>query len=264
MDPVNLFFVGTAGSGKSTLTGALQEWMSLQSYDAVPINLDPGVDDLNYKPGFDIREWLVLSDIMEEYNLGPNGAQVACADMLAIKMPEVADLLSEIHTDYFLFDTPGQVELFAFRGSSERIIDTMGSQRSALIYLLDPFLAKTPNGFISQIMLASIVQFRFQVPLIVLLSKIDILEQPELDMMKGWSSEQDALYNAILDGDSTMSTQFSVEMARIFEDIGVNYQMIPVSAHTKEGLEDIYNMVQQIFAGGEDIEAPPDIQHETY
>ncbi|MCJ2520465.1 MAG: ATP/GTP-binding protein, partial [Candidatus Thermoplasmatota archaeon] len=37
-----LYVVGTAGSGKSTLVRANNEWSNLQGYDSVIVNLDPG------------------------------------------------------------------------------------------------------------------------------------------------------------------------------------------------------------------------------
>ena len=80
MKNINIFFVGTAGSGKSTLTHTFQSWMNSLGLDAITVNLDPGVDYLMYTPDIDIREWVSLTEIMKTHNLGPNGAQIACAD----------------------------------------------------------------------------------------------------------------------------------------------------------------------------------------
>jgi len=35
----NLYFVGTAGSGKSTMVRAFQTWMAAQGLDAITMNL---------------------------------------------------------------------------------------------------------------------------------------------------------------------------------------------------------------------------------
>ncbi|HNU35906.1 MAG TPA: ATP/GTP-binding protein, partial [Methanomassiliicoccales archaeon] len=45
-----IYFVGTAGSGKSSLIYAFQEWLTLQGLDSVIINLDPGVEHMPYQP----------------------------------------------------------------------------------------------------------------------------------------------------------------------------------------------------------------------
>src|SRR5439155_986757 len=70
----NLYFLGTAGSGKSTMVYAFQLWMNSQGLDCVTVNLDPGAESLQYSPDLDVRDYVNLSEIMEEQDLGPNGA----------------------------------------------------------------------------------------------------------------------------------------------------------------------------------------------
>ena len=82
-DIIFIYLIGTAGSGKSTLTHNFQEWMSLRGFNAITVNLDPGAENLPYTPDVDICDWISLKEIMDSYGLGPNGAQIACADMLA-------------------------------------------------------------------------------------------------------------------------------------------------------------------------------------
>ena len=53
---INLYFIGSAGSGKSSLTGAYAGWMESKGYDAVTINLDPGIENAPYVPDVDIKE----------------------------------------------------------------------------------------------------------------------------------------------------------------------------------------------------------------
>ena len=81
-----LYFVGPAGAGKSTLVATLQEWMQHYRYDGVAVNLDPGAESVAYEAAIDVREKFTLTEIMEEYSLGPNGAQVVCADLLAVEL----------------------------------------------------------------------------------------------------------------------------------------------------------------------------------
>jgi len=88
----NLYFVGTAGSGKTTMVGAFATWLNSQGLDCIKVNLDPGVDQLPYEPDVDIRDWISVPEIMKEQGLGPNGAQIAAADMLALNAGEVAEV----------------------------------------------------------------------------------------------------------------------------------------------------------------------------
>ena len=71
-----LYFVGPAGAGKSTLVASLQEWLTLQRFEGLALNLDPGAETLPYSAAIDVRERFTLRDVMAEYGLGPNGAQV--------------------------------------------------------------------------------------------------------------------------------------------------------------------------------------------
>ncbi|MFO7618189.1 MAG: ATP/GTP-binding protein, partial [Thermoplasmata archaeon] len=114
MDPIRIFIVGTAGSGKSTLTRAFKAWMDSQGFNAITVNLDPGVDALGYTPDVDVRDWVSVPGIMAERGLGPNGAQIACADIAALHFPEINNVIDGFRADYVLIDTPGQIELFAF------------------------------------------------------------------------------------------------------------------------------------------------------
>ncbi|MGQ9588551.1 MAG: ATP/GTP-binding protein [Thermoplasmata archaeon] len=250
----NLYFIGTAGSGKSTLTSAFQTWLSNEGYDAVTVNLDPGVDSLLYPPDVDVRDWIKLSEVMEQYGLGPNGAQVVAADMLALNIREISQVLDGYDTDYVLIDTPGQMELFAFRQSSKVVIDELGRESSVMAFLFDPALARTPNGFVSSLMLAATTHFRLPVPMIPVLAKADVLSEADKERIESWSKDYYALFNALLDDTADAQTQISVEFLQALETVGAGRTVMPVSADTGEGLEDIYATAQQILEGGEDIE----------
>ena len=74
--PPVIFVVGTAGAGKSSLVTAYQRWARFLEVDVMAINLDPGAERVHYDPEFDVRDLVSLSDVMSEYDLGPNGAQI--------------------------------------------------------------------------------------------------------------------------------------------------------------------------------------------
>ena len=145
MPAKHLYFVGTAGSGKSTLTNSFQLWLNNQGFDAVTVNLDPGADSLGYTPDVDVRDWIKLSEVMAEYGLGPNGAQIAAADMMALNIKEISQVVAGFDTDYVLIDTPGQIELFTFRQSSRVVVEELSGEMAMLAFLFDPALARVPN-----------------------------------------------------------------------------------------------------------------------
>ncbi len=232
---------------------AFQEWLAAQGLDALTVNLDPGVEQLQYTPDVDVRDWIKLSEVMEEHGLGPNGAQVVAADLLALNAGEIAEVMEGFRTNYFLIDTPGQMELFTFRESSRVVIDAFGREDSILIYLNDPTLVKTPSGLISSVLLSATAQFRHVLPFVSVLSKADLLEEEELEKVVKWSLDPIALYDALMEDGTTPKTLLDVEFMKGMETIGVYRRLFPVSSEASFGFEEVYNQVQLVFEGGEDL-----------
>ena len=249
-----LYFVGTAGSGKSTLVQAYKEWLDAADISSIIINLDPGSDATPYEPDIDIRDWISLGSVMEEYNLGPNGAQVVAADLLTMNISRLTDALQGEDAKYVLIDTPGQLELFAFRQSSIDLVEALGKEKSMIVYTADPMLCRTANGFISGEMLSMLVQFRLQIPIMNVLTKSDILDDFERERLVTWFEEPETLYESLLDEDRNPQNIVGMELFKTLESVGVFGQMRPVSAKEGEGMEEIYATAQLAFFGGEDPE----------
>lgn len=252
MQTISLFFVGTAGSGKSTLCAAFARWLDDVGVPHAEVNLDPGAEGLPYEPEVDVREWITTSAVMAESGLGPNGAQVAAADLLAANAETVAVALEGLEPPFRLFDTPGQIELFAFRASSPLLVDCLGGAGSALVYLHDPMLSRSPTGFVSQSLLALTCHTRFAVPMIGLLSKADLLSDVELDRIVLWSEDPYALESDALDERPGMLRNMNVELLRAVSGMGLYRSILPVSATTGTGLEDLYARALDLFTGGEE------------
>lgn len=248
-----IYFVGTAGSGKSSLVQAFQEWMDEHGFETMTLNLDPGADYVPYTPDVDIRDWIHLDEVMKDYSLGPNGAQVVASDLMAVHANEWAKSVKSFQSNYCLVDTPGQMELFAFRQSSTAIVEELGVEDSYLLFLSDPTLARTANGFVSDLMLAGVTQFRFSLPILNVLSKSDLLKEDELEMLQNWSRDPYALYNALTEKEMTTQSIMSIEFLKAMESVGMYKELTPVSAEDGTGMEDIYSSIQMFFEGGEDL-----------
>ncbi len=256
----NIYFVGTAGSGKSTLVAAYKSWLTSQGVDALILNLDPGAEALAYEPDVDIREWVNTSEVMEEYGLGPNGAQIVAADVMALNMSKMTDVVDKMRADYLLIDTPGQLELFAFRESSRLTIEAMGRDDSMLIYLSDPSLCKEPNGFVTSMTLSALVQFRLGLPTFGALSKSDTLTEEEKEHILGWFTDPDTLYFDLMEMDYEPQTAVGNELFKAVEAIGAFGEIRAVSAEEFTGMADIYAASQLCFYGGEDFDIVDDAE----
>jgi GTPase SAR1 family protein len=190
---------------------------------------------------------------MEEYGLGPNGAQIAAADMLAFKISEVKAILDEFKSDYVLVDTPGQMELFSFRNSSSVVVNTLGSDNAIIAFLFDPFIGSTPNGYVSLIMLAATLQFRFNLPLLNLISKVDMIELQALNKMMDWSKNVEMLINDYLSDSGNLSDHLNFELLKVLESMGMIKEQVPISSKTGEGMAEIYTLCQDEFMASDDL-----------
>src|SRR3989304_9851839 len=108
------FIIGTAGSGKSLFTAAFAEWLKMSKQDVAVVNLDPGALKLPYQPDVDVRNYVDVGDLMEKYSLGPNGALIMAADLIADETESLSEEIEDLSPDIAIVDTPGQMELFAF------------------------------------------------------------------------------------------------------------------------------------------------------
>jgi GPN-loop GTPase len=253
-EPGTIYFTGTAGAGKTSLVAAFKGWLTESGYSATVVNLDPGAEPTVLEPDVDIRDWVKLSEVMADHDLGPNGAQVVAADLIALKIFEVKQALSALRSDYVLVDTPGQIELFAFRESSKAIVDALGGERSLIAFLFDPALAKTANGFVSLLMLSATVEFRFRLPTLNLLTKTDLLAPGTLEEILGWSQSTERLADAVESEGPTPDVQLSTGLFRAMETIAPLMTLLPTSSRASSGFEPFYRHLQQVFGGGEDLE----------
>ncbi len=249
-----VYFVGTAGSGKSTLVKSFKEWMENMSYDAITVNLDPGAEFLPYTPDIDIRENVSLESVMQNYNLGPNGAQIVAADLMVQEGDRIRELIDSYDSDYTLIDTPGQLELFAFRGSSSQLITSLGEDANALIYLFDSVLMKNPESYVSSRFLAMSVMTRFYIPFLSVVSKSDLLEPKEVERIKKWDKNKDELLGDLRAESATLNVQLSEAILGGSHSLNILGESVFSSSESEDGLEDIYSHLQKLFYGSDDLE----------
>ncbi|MGB5910558.1 MAG: ATP/GTP-binding protein [Promethearchaeia archaeon] len=246
------YFIGTAGSGKSTLTGELKAYVLNRNPEisAITLNLDPGVKILPYNPDIDIREFIVLEEVMTEYGLGPNGAMILASDLMVNYLDEVKDEIDEYNPDWIFVDTAGQLELFAFRDTGPLIASSLGfgSIQRAVCFLFDSNLVLRPNGFISTLLLAASVQFRFRrIPQINVLSKVDLLSEEQIEMIVNWSQDFKALEDSTNERESGLIRELSMLISDVFVQMGSTSELIPCSIKEENGLDILFGSIQRVF-----------------
>lgn len=246
------YIIGPAGSGKSTLVAQLKDYISMRDSEitVIAINLDPGALDLKFNADIDIRDYITLDEVMRKYNLGPNGGMILASDLMINYIEDLKYEINQYQPDWVLIDTAGQLELFAFREVGPIIASSLGFgdvQRSTT-FLFDSYMVKRPNGFISTLLLAASVQYRFlNIPQINALSKIDLLDDDLIDMVLEWSTDFQKLSEATNEREKGLIRELSLLVSEVFSQLGSTSELIPITTVREDGLDILFGTLQRIF-----------------
>ncbi|MFQ6064967.1 MAG: ATP/GTP-binding protein [Candidatus Bathyarchaeia archaeon] len=246
-----VFIIGTAGSGKSLLTAAFTDWLRTQKQDVVTMNLDPGVLTLPYTPDIDVRDYISVEVLMKQYKLGPNGALIMAADLIAEEADRLGGELESLKPDLVVVDTPGQMELFAFRASGPYIAKELTEEPKAVVYLFDSVFSADPLNYVSNLFLSAALYNRFFVPQTHVLSKCDLLQSEDVDRVVDWSASPEKLESAIEERLSGTRRLLSRDMMHAIYRLGIRFLLTPVSAKTNEGFINLNAVLERVLSGGE-------------
>ena len=246
-----IFVSGTAGSGKSLLTSKLYEYYTKNGAFASVLNLDPGVENLPYTCDIDVRDYVDIVSIMQQYDLGPNGAMIMANDLIASKVDDIQNEVNRVNPDYLIVDTPGQIELFAYRTSGPFLVENISSEEKTSIFLFDGALITSPVNFVSIALLATSIRLRLNLPTVNVLTKTDLIGAKLNDILK-WTTSLSTLENAIskeADGDTyTLTTN----ILRGLNLGGFAQGLIPISNVTGDGFVNLEGALSRILNLGEE------------
>ncbi len=247
--------VGPAGSGKSSLTAALSQVMEENGAVVARVNFDPAVEELPYDPEVDVRKYVDYVSLLKQ-GLGPNGALVTAVDMLIGHVADIREEISSFEADYVIVDTPGQMELFAFRQGGPLVLEALVHDEPTLIvFLVDAIFMENPASIVSGFSLASSVALRFRKPQVNVVSKADLLLDEVREEIIPRLGEPGFL-TSLVEADTSVPGDLRLlydSLARALEESGMIGEVLPVSVEEVETLTALYAKIQQILAGGDDF-----------
>ena len=252
-----IVIVGPAGSGKSYLVDALSEWLKANEIDAIRVNLDPAAEWMPYQPDVDIRDYINTREVMKEYKLGPNGALIFSIDMMVNYIDDIKTEIEETRSNYVIIDTPGQMELFAFRETGPLIVrELIGENKSVVVFLIDVIFLTTPTNIASILTLAMSARLRLQLPLVLAISKADLLEPAQIEEFSEKFANPESLYSSLTE--SKVDPDIADAVAKALEALlpsgaSLGSPIRFISSLSGYGIDDLYSAIQQILAGGEDF-----------
>ena len=247
-----IFVTGTAGSGKSMLTSKILEYYQKNGVFASALNLDPGVESLPYRPDVDVRDYVDIVQIMKQYDLGPNGSMIMANDLIASKIDDIQNEIHRVNPDYLIVDTPGQIELFAYRASGPFFIQNIDASEKTNIFLYDGAMIASPTNFISISLLATSIKLRLGLPTINVMTKTDLIPD-KIDQVLKWSSNPISLEEELktLEGETYSLATDILRTLNIGEFAG---DLIPISNLTGEGMVNLQAALSRIINLGEEVE----------
>ena len=235
------------------LTSKIYEYYTSNGAFVAILNLDPGVESLPYTCDIDVRDQIDIVSIMKQYELGPNGALIMANDLIASKIDQLQDQIDDVNPDYLLIDTPGQIELFAYRTSGPFLVQNLNLDEKMSIFLFDGALVTTPVNFVSIALLATSIKLRLGLPTINVLTKTDLIGDKLKDILN-WSTNLSALENSIAQEVDGEFYTLTTTILRSLNLGGFAQGLIPISNSTGEGMVNLESALSRIINLGEEVE----------
>lgn len=173
-----VFIFGAAGSGKTTFCKNIREF-ALNKRSIKLINLDPAQEDgTDYD--IDLCNHITVGEVMDEMDFGPNGALFYALEQMSENLDELH--LEEMQDEFFIFDCPGQIELFLHSDILKKTIEKVKTfSKVAIVYLLDSSNFLNSQKLLYTLLCATISTYRFDLPVLNLISKADLIEDEILE-----------------------------------------------------------------------------------
>lgn len=247
--------LGMAGAGKTTLTRSFAEWLINRGEVVKIVNLDPGTIRLPYNPDFDVREIANLVDIMRNEGLGPNGGLLRANQIILQRINEISKRILELNKDasYVIIDTPGQLELFAFRELGSKIISELGAENSVGIFIVDSFSIEKPSDVVMAMLLTLAIRFHLDIEVVMILNKIDLVGSRVIELFRRMYSNPGALIYQLEQEGSGLLAEMGKELVNIIRGFLPPARVIGISALRGTNLEEVFSVIHDVFCGCGDL-----------
>ncbi|KAJ1982264.1 GPN-loop GTPase 1 [Dimargaris xerosporica] len=234
--PVVILCIGMAGSGKTTFLQRLNAHLHTERQVPYILNLDPAVTRVPFTANIDIRDTIDYKQVMNEYQLGPNGAILTSLNLFTTKFDQVLGFIEKRSSalDYVVLDTPGQIEIFTWSASGSIITDTLAaSYPTVLAYIIDTPRTTSPATFMSNMLYACSILYKTKLPFILVFNKTDVTPH---DFAVEWMTDFEA-YQRALSQDETYMSSLMNSMSLVLDEFYANLRYCGVSAVTGAGFD---------------------------
>ena len=239
--PCCVIVLGMAGSGKTTFVQRLTSHLHSRGSPPYVVNLDPACREVPYPANIDIRDTVNYKQVMKQYQLGPNGGIVTSLNLFATKFDQVLKLVTAKSNEFIIMDTPGQIEVFTWSASGNIITEALAAQiPTVVVYVMDTVRSASPVTFMSNMLYACSILYKFKLPFILAMNKIDVVNHKyALDWMSDFETFQTALA-----GETSYVSNLAQSMSLGLEEFYSQLRAVGVSAVTGEGVDNFLAAVR--------------------
>ncbi|XP_035690474.1 GPN-loop GTPase 3-like isoform X2 [Branchiostoma floridae] len=207
----------------------------------------------------DIRELISVDDVMEDDSLrfGPNGGLVFCMEYFIQNFDWLEEELGEGEDDYFLFDCPGQIELYTHIPVMRQLVDTLQhwNFRVCAVFLIDSQFMVDPSKFLSGVLSALSAMVTLEVPHINVMTKMDLLSKKAKKEIERYLDPD--IRGILADGREGYFDQkfqkLTKALGTVVDDFSL-VQFLPLDRSDEDSIDIVLNTIDSAIQYGEDLE----------
>jgi hypothetical protein len=234
---VNVLILGHAASGKSTLIKNFGNYLREKGYSTKLVNLDPATDPI-YTPDLNSRDIVKTEEVMENFGLGINGALLKSMELLQNHYDKLI-----IKDDFVLYDTPGQLELFIYTDFGEKFAEELRkSDFSAVVFLVDSMLSRTPENYLSSIAQSAVVSLRTGLQTVTVFNKSDVCDPPDFDHVKDSLEKKEGVLAELM-----------MNFIPFYEHTSLRFRTLKMSAKNGYGFDELLDMLTELYCSCGDL-----------
>ena len=197
---------------------------------------------------------------MEELNLGPNGGLMYCMEYLANNLSSwLEEELDSFSSDaYFLFDCPGQIELFSHVPIMKTILQHIVQHcdvKLCGVYLIDSLFIDDASKFLSGTMCALSSMASLELPHINVITKCDLIDTKEKEetLEKYLYPQKNLILSMLNKSTSTRYQHLNHAIATLIEEYSM-VSFVSLNINDDDTVAKVFYHCDHCIQYGEDLE----------
>lgn len=152
------------------------------------------------------------------------------------------------YSRYVLFDTPGQVEVFTWSASGTIITEALAQKfPTVILFVIDTVRSQNPTTFMSNMLYACSIVYKYKIPMIVALNKSDVID-PTFAIE--WMQDSE-VFEAAINKDPTYMACLNQSLTSALDIFYQDLPVVSISSKTGNGFD---KLIEAIHTAAKDYE----------